>query len=65
MELKTIDDVIDELGNIIKWSEENNSRLGYFPALYRMVTIRVKEGIAAGELVGKLRDADRTRYRMG
>ncbi len=49
MTANTIDDVIDELGKIIDWAKENDSRLGYFPALYRMVTIRIKEGIAAGE----------------
>ena len=49
MELKTIDDVIGELGEIMQWSEANKSRMGYFPSLYRKVTIRVKEEIAAGE----------------
>ena len=49
MSSTTIDDIIRELGSIIVWAETNNSRLGYFPALYRMVTKRIKEGIVAGE----------------
>ncbi|MFA7060303.1 MAG: DUF5995 family protein [Pedobacter sp.] len=42
---KTIDDVINQLTYIIDWAKENNSRIGYFTALYRKVTIRVKQGI--------------------
>ncbi|WP_374090000.1 DUF5995 family protein [Methylomicrobium lacus] len=33
---------------IVEWSKENDSRMGYFPALYRKVTIQVKKGIADG-----------------
>jgi len=44
----TIDGVIDSLTRIIDAAVAQNSRLGYFAALYRTVTIRVKEGIAAG-----------------
>jgi len=43
---KTIDQVIDQLADIIDWSRKTKSRLGYFAALYRKVTIKVKEGIA-------------------
>jgi hypothetical protein len=42
---KTIDDVINQLTSIINWSKENNSRMGFFTALYRKVTIRVKQDI--------------------
>ena len=35
-----------QLDEIIHWAQSNNSRLGYFPALYRKVTIGVKQGIA-------------------
>ena len=42
----TIDDIIHELDQIIDQSMQNNNRSGYFPALYRKVTIKVKEGIA-------------------
>ncbi|MBX2840724.1 MAG: hypothetical protein KTR26_03060 [Flammeovirgaceae bacterium] len=44
----TIDGVIAELDKIIKWSITHNSRFGYFAALYKKVTIKVKEGIADG-----------------
>ncbi len=42
----TIDEVINQLDNIVEWSKQNNSRMGYFAALYRKVTIQVKKGIA-------------------
>jgi len=42
----TIEEVIDHLDQIIHHSLKHNSRLGYFPALYRKVTIEVKEKIA-------------------
>ena len=45
MKAKTIDEVIQHLDEIIESSKNKNSYLGYFPALYRKVTIRVKEGI--------------------
>lgn len=41
----TIDDVITQLTAIVEWSKQNNSRMGYFAALYRKVTIQVKKGI--------------------
>ncbi|MFQ5707643.1 MAG: DUF5995 family protein [bacterium] len=51
----TIDQVVEELSSIIEQSLGQNSRLGYFPALYRKVTVRAKEGIAAG----RFEDAER------
>lgn len=42
---ETIDDVIQQLTAIVDWSKQNNSRIGYFAALYRKVTIQVKNGI--------------------
>lgn len=42
---KTIDDVIHQLTAIIDWSKQKNSRMGYFAALYRKVTIQVQQGI--------------------
>lgn len=45
---RTIDEVISALDQIITESEQNNDPAGYFAALYRKVTIKVKEGIAAG-----------------
>jgi len=44
---KTIDEVIEQLDYIIIKSSNDDSRLGYFPALYKRVTIKVKEKIAA------------------
>lgn len=46
---ESIDDVILSLTKIIEWAKLHKSRLGYFAALYRKVTTRVKEGIANGE----------------
>ena len=47
-QITTIDEVIATLEFIISESEKNNDTLGYFAALYKKVTIKVKEGIAAG-----------------
>jgi len=46
---RTIDDVIRQLEGIIARSIREKSRLGFFAALYHKVTIRVREGIAAGQ----------------
>lgn len=45
---RTIDQVIDALTEIVNSCRDQNSRLGYFPAMYRRVTIRIKEGLQAG-----------------
>lgn len=45
---KTIDEVIDSLDRIIAWAKEHKSKIGYFAALYRNVTLRVKDGIQQG-----------------
>ncbi|HEX6188248.1 MAG TPA: DUF5995 family protein [Pyrinomonadaceae bacterium] len=45
---QTIDEVLVELDQIILRARQDQSRLGYFATLYRNVTIKVKEGIAAG-----------------
>lgn len=44
----TIDEVIARLTEIIDDSRRRPSRLGYFTALYRKVTIRIKEGVEQG-----------------
>lgn len=49
LQASTITGVIHSLDRILVWAKKHNSRLGYFPALYRRVTIRVKEGIEKGE----------------
>jgi len=48
LKANTIDEVIHSLDRIIAWSSNGQNRLGYFPALYRRVTIKVKEGIGKG-----------------
>jgi uncharacterized protein DUF5995 len=45
---RNIDEVIAQLDDIIASSIRDGSRLGYFAALYRKVTAKVKEGIAQG-----------------
>jgi len=45
MKAQSIDQVINHLDEIIQEAKENRSRLGYFPALYRKVTLEVKKGI--------------------
>ncbi|MDH5604497.1 MAG: DUF5995 family protein [Cyclobacteriaceae bacterium] len=48
-QINSIDQVIATLDQIIAESKKQESPLGYFAALYRKVTIRVKEGILNGE----------------
>ena len=43
-----IGQVIDRLDAIVGWSRDRSSRLGYFPALYRKVTIAVAGEIERG-----------------
>ncbi len=40
--------VVERLDGIIAWSRERSSRLGYFPALYRKVTVAVSNEIERG-----------------
>lgn len=49
MPAETIDDAIEQLGRQIARHRDAGSRRGYFPALYRRVTIAVKEGIERGQ----------------
>ena len=48
MTATTIDDVLDALAAIVADTTARRDPLGYFPALYRRVTLRVKDGIAQG-----------------
>lgn len=48
MPAATIDQVLDQLDEIVQTLRARSSRLGYFPALYRKVTARVKDAILAG-----------------
>ncbi len=45
---ETIDEIIERITEIIDEAKEDRSRIGYFPALSRKVTIRVKQGIEEG-----------------
>ena len=45
-QIQNIDEVIAILDDIIEESEMNDNPLGYFAALYKKVTVKVKEGIA-------------------
>ncbi|AFL80659.1 hypothetical protein Aeqsu_1163 [Aequorivita sublithincola DSM 14238] len=49
MTATTIDEVIARLDSIIDSECAKNSRMAYFPILYRKVTIRIKEGILNSE----------------
>jgi len=44
-----IDKIIDRLTDIVAQAEKENNPAGYFAALYRQVTIRIREGILKGE----------------
>jgi hypothetical protein len=46
--IQTIDEVISALDQIVTESVQHNDPSGYFAALYRKVTVKVKEGIASG-----------------
>jgi len=49
MQAQTIDEVIKLLDQIVEETKRTNNPAGYFAALYRKVTIRVKEGIQENE----------------
>lgn len=48
MSANTIDQVIQQLNEIVDGTKRQKSRLGYFGALYRKVTLKVKAGINEG-----------------
>lgn len=48
MSLSTVDEVLDALDGVVARSLEEESRLGYFAAVYRQVTAKVREGIQTG-----------------
>lgn len=41
----TIDEVIARIQGVIDWTIANQSKLGYFAALYKRITIAIKQGI--------------------
>ncbi|MFZ1136021.1 MAG: DUF5995 family protein [Candidatus Korobacteraceae bacterium] len=48
MPINTIDDVLSAMDGIIQRAWDENSRLGYFAALYRRVTRAVRNGVSNG-----------------
>jgi hypothetical protein len=44
----SLDEVVSRLDDVIARSRRTNDRLGFFACLYRSVTVRVGQGIAAG-----------------
>ena len=46
---KSIDEVVVDLTEIVERAREDKSRVGYFAAMYRKVTVAIKEAIDAGE----------------
>ncbi len=48
MPARTIDEVVAKLDEVIAAAKSQESRMGYFPALYRKVTVAVREGIRDG-----------------
>ena len=55
----SIDQVIEALDKIVDRARREGSRLGYFAALYRNVTIEVKRGIAQGRYLEALESFQR------
>lgn len=47
--MKTIEDVLIRMDQIVKECKAKQNRIGYFAILYRQVTRRVRDGITAGE----------------
>lgn len=53
--INTFDDLIKEINSIIEWSLQNNSRIGFFAAIYKNMTTRIKKAAEAGEFQDKAR----------
>ncbi|MBN3521799.1 hypothetical protein JYB62_17455 [Algoriphagus lutimaris] len=53
--MKTIDEVLLRMDEIVAECEQKNSRIGYFAILYRQVTRRIKKGIELQEFEDNLR----------
>jgi hypothetical protein len=53
--MKTIDEVIARMDQIVAECKSKSSRIGYFAILYRQVTIRIKNGILNAEFEDNLR----------
>ena len=48
VDVKTIQDVVDAIDSVILWARGAESRLGYFAALYKRITIAVQTALADG-----------------
>ena len=46
---QNIDQVIEELDAVVAWSIQHRRATGLFAAMYRQVTLRVRDGIRAGD----------------
>lgn len=46
---RSIDEIVADLSEIVERAREDNSRVGYFAAMYRKVTLAIKAAIDAGE----------------
>lgn len=44
----TLDEVVEAIDSVIHWSIDTSSRLGYFAALYKRITIAVRTAVADG-----------------
>lgn len=44
----SFEDVIDAIGSVVDWSLAASSRLGYFAALYKQITVAVRTAVAQG-----------------
>lgn len=53
--MNTIEEVLIRMDHIVAECKSNSSRIGYFAVLYRQVTLRVRDGILAGEFEDNLR----------
>jgi len=53
--MKTIEEVLIRMDQIVADCKASQSRIGYFAILYRQVTRRVRDGILAGEFEDNLR----------
>lgn len=45
----TLDEVVEAIDSVIRWSISASSRLGYFAAVYKRITIAVRKAVADGD----------------
>ena len=54
-EPKSVDDVVRNLDQIIEWSIEANSNIGYFAAIYKRATLSIRDAINEGKFENNAR----------